>query len=70
MSKDYIGLGYLVQNFDSLAGLEVAWKFGVGGVQVSLVFNLNPSCIVLELCFGFDNKCFLMGKKYKQNISW
>ena len=38
--------------------IEVAEKFVlvvVGGFPVSLVSNLNPSCIELELGLGFDN---------------
>ena len=43
--------------FSSLAGLEVAEKFGVAwrGFQVTTVSNLNPSCIELESGLGFDN---------------
>ena len=46
-----------VQNFSFLACLEVAKNcvLVVGGFQVSLVSNLNPSYIELELGLGLDD---------------
>ena len=57
-----------MQNFGSLACLDVAEKFvlgGGGGLQVTTMSNLNPSCIELKLGFGFYN-CFLMQQKPKR----
>ena len=41
-----------MQNFTSLAGLEVTGKFvggGWGGFQVATMSNLHPSCSYFEL---------------------
>ena len=46
-------------NFSFLACVEVAEKFVVavvgGGLTVSTMSNLNPSCIEFELGLEFDN---------------
>ena len=47
-----------MQNFRSLAGLEMAEKFGVGGFQVTTVSNSNASCFRVALSWvtlGFHN---------------
>ena len=38
-----------MSNFSSLAGLEVAEKFGVGGEHVAIMSNSNASCFRVAL---------------------
>ena len=43
-----------VQNFSFLACIVAEW--GWGGLALTTLSNLNPSCIQLELGLGFDNR--------------